>query len=111
MAEIILANLTDINGFSSIGLTITGTSYNAGVPGIYYINQSGTFTFTLPTPSNVVVNDFFIIKDAAGTANTNAIIVATSGGATIDGASQTIIDLNYGAAWISWNGSGWSRLG
>lgn len=111
MAEIILANLTDINGFSTVGVTASGTSYTATVPGIYYVDQSGTFTFTLPNPSSLVLNNFVIVKDRDGMANTNAIVIVASGGATIDGAAQVIIDVNYGAAWLSWNGVGWSRLG
>lgn len=109
--EIVLANLSDISGFSLVGLTLTGTSFGATVPGVYYINQSGTFTFTLPAPSSLVTNSFFIIKDISGAANTNAIIIAASGGATIDGQSQAIIDVNYGAVWLTWNGSNFSRLG
>lgn len=111
MAEIILANLSDISGFSTYGPTLTGSSYSASLPGVYYVNQSGTFTFNLPSPSQVTTNTFVIVKDKNGQANSRAIIVAATGGATIDGASQVIIDVDYGAVFLTWNGSNWSRLG
>lgn len=111
MAEIILANLTDINGFASVGVVAEGTSYTAAAPGVYYVNQSGTFTFTLPSPSNLSLNSFIMVKDRDGIASTSAIVIVASGGAMIDGDSQVILNSDYQAVWLSWNGTNWSRLG
>lgn len=110
MTEVVMAALTDISGFAAVGQTLTGTSATIITPGIYYINQSGAFTATLPVPGLLTINNFFIFKDFAGQAATKNITITTGGLSVIDGASTITINTNYGVAFLSWNGANFSRF-
>lgn len=111
MAEIILANLSDISGFATNTLSVAGTSYSAASEGIYLLSQSASFVFTLPAGSLMATGGFLMIKDVDGTAQTRPITVTGGGVLTIDGALTKTIDENYGELWVMWNGNGWSTMG
>jgi hypothetical protein len=71
--------------------TILSTDYL-----IVYTSLTTGRTVTLPTAVSITGREY-IIKDEAGTAGTNNITVATTGGQTIDGAANKVINTNYGA--------------
>ena len=64
-------------------------------------------TITLPEGAAVSSGKILLIKDEGGNAGTNNITVDTSDGATIDGASSVILNSDYAAINIYYNGSGW----
>src|SRR5260221_634360 len=104
MATIPLANLSDV-GIVASGATATGTTYAALAPGTYFIDPSGAFTFSLPLPSQISFGQLLMVKDTSGAAATNPINLVGTGGALIDGSAQYTIEVDYGAAILSWNGT------
>jgi hypothetical protein len=52
-----------------------------------------------------------VIKDGKGDAATWVIVVSTSDGTTIDGASSVNISTNYGFGRFRFNGANWNRVG
>ena len=83
----------------STNTTLTQFDYYVGVSG-----NSGAVTLTLPLNSTLGVDQFFYIKDEGGTATTNNITIAPQIG-TIDGISTFVINLNYGAVNIRYDGT------
>ena len=65
-------------------------------------------TIKLPSTSGIAVGKIFLIKDEGGNAGKNPITVATSGGATIDGASSIKLQSDYAAINLYYNGTEWS---
>lgn len=112
MSEILIANLTDISGFSTNSVSVTGTSYSTTVPGIFYVTPGGAFSFILPAIASVTVGAFFLIKDVAGLAASLNITISATGGTLIDGASTKVINTAYGALMVASNALGtWSIVG
>lgn len=109
MAEVILANLTDISGFATNTVACTGTSKAATAEGIYNVTASGAFAFTLPPAADVSEGSFVIVKDVAGNAATYNITIAAATG-NIEGAANVVISSNYGVKMFYWNGTDWSVL-
>ena len=70
-------------------------------------NHAGTFTVNLPVGPQPGFN--VIIKDFAGVALANPINVAAA--ALIDGATPYVINVNYGAVRVMYNGTTWSIVG
>lgn len=70
-------------------------------------NHAGTFTVNLPISPTAGFN--VIIKDFAGVALANPINVVAA--ALIDGVSPFVINTNYGAVRVIYNGSTWSIIG
>jgi hypothetical protein len=71
----------------------------------------------VPTTSSVVLptivagkNTAFYIKDYSGNATVNPIIITTTGGATINGVSFAILNVNYSHIQVIWDGSNWQTL-
>lgn len=58
---------------------------------------SAPITYTLAAATTWTVGQIATIKDESGTAGTNTITIASSGGDTIDGASSITISTNYGS--------------
>lgn len=69
-------------------------------------SHSGTFTVNLPLGMQAGYKIF--IKDFAGVATANPINVVAA--ALIDGATPYVINLNYGAVELIFNGATWSIL-
>lgn len=110
MAEIILANLTDINGFGSNVVAVTGAAYNASAPGIFNVTQTAPFSFVLPAIVSVATGGIFVVKDLTGIAGSTNITITATGGLTIDGSSSLVINTNHGAYGIYSNGTNWSIM-
>ena len=62
-------------------------------------------TLNLP-PSGAFNGQMFIVKDEGGNALSANILLAGNGN-TIDGASDVVINENYGVVRVYWNGSAW----
>ena len=60
-------------------------------------------SLVLPT-ANVMQGQTFVIKDESGGASANNITI-TAGAATIDGAASFVINLNYGAINVTFDGT------
>ena len=69
---------------------------------------SQAITITLPGTNSVVVGKIFLIKDEGGNAGTNNITIATTGNVNIDGSSTIILDSDYAAINVYYNGTEWS---
>lgn len=61
-------------------------------------------TITMPN-SSMTPGQFWIIKDEAGTAQSANNITISGNGANIDGSATFVINTNYGACELYWNGS------
>lgn len=69
------------------------------------VDTSAVRTITLPLASAVTAGRIYIIKDATGQADTNAISIARAGSDTIDGATSYSMDEEYGSRVVVSDGS------
>jgi len=69
---------------------------------------SQAITITLPGANSVAVGKMFLIKDEGGNASTNNVTMATTGNVNIDGSSTIILDSDYAAINVYYNGTEWS---
>lgn len=94
--------ITNISG--ALNTTTQTGSYNIqSTDNIVYVNSSAANNQTLPV--SPAQNQFLIIKDIAGNAETNNITVI----GTVDGVVNPIIGSNYGGVLLTWNGTNWSE--
>lgn len=85
----------------------TSSPYNVGLEEAVLVqSHSGVFTVNLPVAP--IPGTTIYVKDFAGVAAGNVINVAS--GANIDGASPYVINTNFGAVRVIFNGSTWSIL-
>ena len=70
--------------------------------------DSGAAT-TVTLPATLMTGQTVIVKDGKGDAATNNITIQPDGvtATTIDGASTYVINANYGAVALTWNGTEW----
>jgi len=61
------------------------------------IDTSAARAITLPLASAVTAGRIYILKDATGQADTNAITIARAGSDTIDGDTSYVMDEEYGS--------------
>ena len=73
------------------------------------VNVPTTSSVVLPTVA-IGKNTSFYIKDSSGNAGVNPIFITASGGATINGVSFAILNVNYSHIQLMWNGSNWQTL-
>lgn len=83
----------------SSSTTIANTDFYVGISG-----NSGAVAIALPVDNTLSVDQYFIFKDEAGTAATKNITITPASG-TIDGAATFIINSNYGAVAIRFDGT------
>jgi hypothetical protein len=81
--------------------TILSTDYL-----IVYTSLTTGRTATLPTAVSITGREY-VVKDETGSAGTNNITIATTGGQTIDGAATKVINANYGVVKVYSNGANW----
>jgi hypothetical protein len=67
------------------------------------VNYGGACALTLPTATT---GRYLIIKDESGAAVTNNITITPASG-TIDGASNIVLSVSYGAYALYSNGTNW----
>ncbi|MBP2208150.1 hypothetical protein JOJ86_005876 [Rhodococcus percolatus] len=99
--------------------TVTASPYAAAhVDDVILVNRSAATTVNLPPTAsgNALAiprpgaGTMLTIKDAAGNAATNNIVVNAAAGETIDGATPKTINTNYGVLKLVSNGTGWSVI-
>jgi len=69
------------------------------------VNTSAARIITLPLASGLTSGRIYVIKDATGQADTNAISIVTQGSDLIDGASSVSMDMEYGTYYVVCDGS------
>ena len=73
------------------------------------IDTSAARTITLPSIAAVSSGRIYILKDATGQSNTNAITITPNGSDTVDTASSATIDSNFGSRQLVSDGvSNWN---
>jgi hypothetical protein len=92
--------------------TVADIGYTALVTDqlIAYTSLTGTRTVSLPAAAGfatAATNQWFVIKDEAGTAGTNNIVIDPNAAELIDGAATKSITTNYGSLSIYTNGTAW----
>lgn len=84
----------------------------------YTIKTSDEVVFVnVPSTSSIVLPDIaggkntgFYIKDFSGNAKENPILITATGGASINGVSFAILNVNYSHIQVIWDGSNWQTL-
>ena len=91
--------------------TVTTTPYlvDKDTDEVVFVNVPTISSVVLPT---IVAgkNTAFFIKDYSGNATVNPIFITASGGATINGVSFAILNVNYSHVQVIWDGSNWQTL-
>lgn len=88
-----------------VNRTTTATSYSVLTTDYIVAVTSTSAARTITLPASPTTNQIFVIKDESGAASINNISIVVSGGANIDGTATLIINTNYGAVSVYWNGS------
>lgn len=88
--------------------TITGT-YQVLTTDEYVIVTTNAAAFTITLPASPTTGDTYEIKDGVGNAAAKNLTIAGNG-KTIDGATNYILNINYGAVLVAYNGIEWSIL-
>lgn len=84
----------------------------------YLIKPTDELVFVnVPSASSVVLpaiaggkNTGYYIKDYSGNASVNPIFITASGGATINGVSFAILNVNFSHIQVVWDGANWQTL-
>ena len=79
---------------------------------IIVVNKtSGAATaVNLPAGSTVDTGKIYIVKDGKGDAGTNNITIDGDSAETIDGQTTRVINQNYEATTVVWNGTEWNII-
>lgn len=77
---------------------------------VAYTSLSSGRTATLPSAVGIS-GQIVIVKDEAGSANSNNITIATSSSQTIDGAATKVISTAYGSVRLYSDGANWKTFG
>jgi hypothetical protein len=89
---------------------VTTTPYNVlDTDEVVFVDVAGPASVVLPA---IVVgkNTGYYIKDYSGNASQNPITITATGGATINGVSFAILNVNYSHIQVIWDGSNWQTL-
>lgn len=76
---------------------------------VVFVNVAGPASVVLPVVA-AGKNTAFYIKDFSGNAATNPITITATGGATINGVSFAILNVNYSQIQVVWDGSNWQTI-
>jgi len=76
---------------------------------VIFVNVPSGSSIVLPT---VAVGKYtgYYIKDFSGNAKLNPIIITATSGATINGVSFAILNVDYSHIQVIWDGSNWQTL-
>lgn len=98
-----------VDGVSGGYVVVTETSsFTADINTTYFVDTTGgPIGITLPP---AVANGFVIIKDFAGNANNDEILIVSDDTETIDGQLIHTIDSNYGSVTLVSDGTDWAIL-
>jgi hypothetical protein len=112
-ANLVLTNAT-INGlkYNSTLRVITSSGDVAvlSTDNVIIVNKTVGATTAVNLPSSPSTNQYFVVKDGKGDANTNNITI-NGNGKTIDGGSSLIIGSPYGWNQLIYNGTEWNIIG
>lgn len=108
--SIVAPGVTSVNKFVSNPITAIDITIGAG--DLYVIvpvdTSAGARNITLPLAANVSNGRLFIIKDATGSSEINALTVSTQGGDLIDGVTSQVLESAYGSIFVYSDGvSNW----
>lgn len=95
-------------GGAVFSINSISTNTNAAAGETYLVNTGSTVTVTLPASPNA--NDYIVVKDSTGSANSNNITIDTADAATIDGLSSISMDSNYESKTFVSDGTNWFIL-
>jgi len=108
------AVLVDLGNPSSSGniVEVTATSYSVlATDATVLVNQAASATVAITLIAGASHNTKRLqVKDKKGTASTFPITITRSGGDTIDGATTLVLDQDYAAVELVFNGTEWSIL-
>lgn len=76
---------------------------------VVFVNVAGPASVVLPTIAGGK-NTGFYIKDSSGNSKTNPITITATGGATINGVSFAILNVDYSHLQVIWDGANWQTL-
>lgn len=76
---------------------------------VVFVNVPTTASVVLPTIA-IGKNTGYYIKDYSGNASVNPIVITASGGATINGVSFAILNVDYSHIQVIWDGANWQTL-
>lgn len=76
---------------------------------VIFVNVPSSSSIVLPAVA-VGKNTGYYIKDYSGNAIVNPIIITADGGATINGVSFAILNVNFSHIQVIWDGSNWQTL-
>lgn len=106
-----------VDRFVNMALSVLSNSGDTVVtpgssPAIVHItNTAAPRTVTLNVPADPgMLGTIQVVKDASGGAGTNNITVSPAGGKLIDGAASKVINSNYGAMRLYWDGTNWFTI-
>lgn len=89
---------------------VTTTPYSVKLTDeVVFVNVPSTSSIVLPAIAGSK-NTGFYIKDSSGNAKVNPIFITATGGATINGVSFAILNVNYSHIQVIWDGSNWQTL-
>lgn len=110
--NLILTNCT-INGLlyavSLRVFTASGDTSIITTDNVVIINKITGGATIATLPASPATNQYVVIKDGKGDANTNNITISGNG-KDIDGGSSYVIGSSYGALTIIWNGTQWNII-
>lgn len=93
-------------GFESVSEDVTILNSDTFV--VVSVNTTNAVEVTLPPIGEVSKGRFYLIKDATGNALSKNITITPDGTDTIEGASNLIVNFNYGSFYIASDGiSNW----
>lgn len=93
------------NLFQFDGLSTNLTIVPADNFVVLAVDTTAARSITLPLAANVSAGRIYIIKDASGQSETNAISLIASGSDTIDGAASIDIESNFSSTLVVCNGA------
>ena len=76
---------------------------------VVFVNVPTAASIILPTIASGK-NTGYYIKDYSGNANANPIMITATGGATINGVSFAILNVDYSHIQVIWDGANWQTL-
>lgn len=110
-SNLTLTNAT-INGLTyGISLKVKTGSYTLlTTDNVVIFKNSGSSGITATLPSSPATNQYVLIKDGNGTANTYNITIAGNGN-TIDGSSTLVVGSQRGWSALIWDATLWNIIG
>jgi hypothetical protein len=85
----------------------TDSTYTVLVTDYYMSCNTTSGVLIVDLPNAPATGTAYVVKDAAGTADTNTITISTAGAETIDGAATFVMNTEYQSANFVYTGAAW----